>query len=113
MKVITPIGSVVDVDDSVYEANSDILRKYEEGGEVESAVITSKEETVSDSPNTSEVAPQEVEASEAQEEVIEESKTDENTEVIVEPTTEVTPENGNEEIIAQAKTKATKAPKTK
>ncbi len=72
IKVITPIGAVVEVDESVYEANSHILRKYEDGEEVESAVITTTQE-----------APQ------------------------------ITPENGDTEIIEEVKTKATKAPKTK
>lgn len=112
IKVITPIGAVVEVDECIYEANAHILKKYEEGDEVESAIITSKEESEEVTTETPEVESEEVtdenapeaDAVEVQEEV---------SEVTPEPTPEVTPENGNEEIIAQAKTKATKAPKTK
>ena len=103
IKVITPIGAVVEVDESVYEANSHILKKFEEGDEVESAIITSKEEAEEVTTETPEADTVEV-----QEEVSEVTP-----EPTPEPTPEVTPENGNEEIIAQAKTKATKAPKTK
>lgn len=123
IKVITTIGAVVEVDDGIYEANSHILKKFEEGDEVESAIITFKEEgeDTSTSPEDPEVAPEAIidenapdaETVEAPEEVIEEANTEVSSETIVEPTPEVTPENGNEEIIAQAKTKATKAPKTK
>lgn len=112
IKVITPIGAVVEVDDGVYEANSHILKKFEEGDEVESAIITSKEEAEEATTETLEVesadvtdeSTTEADAVEVQEEV---------SEVTPEPTPEVTPENGNEEIISQAKTKAIKPPKTK
>ena len=109
IKVITPIGAVVEVDECIYEANAHILKKYEEGEEVESTVITSKEESVSETPDDTEVAPEETAPSEAQEEAVEES----NTEVVIESTPEVAPENGDTEITAEVKTKATKAPKTK
>lgn len=151
MKVITPIGAVVEVDECVYEANSHILKKYEEGEEGESMIITSKEEVeeattqapevapeaiidentldaeIVETPEevieeantevssetivepTPEVAPEETAPSEAQEEAVEES----NTEVVIESTPEVAPENGDTEITAEVKTKATKAPKTK
>lgn len=47
VKVITPIGAVVEVDESVYENNKDTLAKYEEDKSLEDMtekkVITAKD----------------------------------------------------------------------
>jgi len=46
VKVITPIGAVVEVDESVYEANKNVLKKYEQetGSDIQNVKKPTKKE---------------------------------------------------------------------